>query len=219
MAKAPLEGDPPNLKTPFDQFYERSRNQLRVWLFNKFQHRGLSEAEAEEIVNQVCAEIAKQYNHIYNLELYCFRILIRHADAYLKQKSKEKDAASEFLRRIAQERWLAKRIDEILKVAENHLDKREYTLFELVYVERRYTHKELAELWGYSHGYMRQYASKVMEKVRNVFEEQGGDELLAEVRQVYRPRLESNQLTDQVFRAKKYDHDPGVDIDGVTPWL
>ena len=58
----------------------------------------------------------------------------------------------------------------LLKRAISRLNARERTFLEK---RRQYTLKEIAVQWDHSHGYMRQYASRVYRKLRNTFEEFG----------------------------------------------
>jgi hypothetical protein len=164
--------DIPRLKPTFEEFAGRAlQEQAGRWLFLRFQDAGLTEAEAEELVNAALGDLAQRYHEVISPKAYFFTMLRRRTWTYLAEERREKRAGATFQERTAHERYVAQVVNAVLKILEPHLSRRERDFLELRFLSPEpLTLLELANRWSYSYAYMRQYSSAVFHKIRRILE-------------------------------------------------
>lgn len=158
-------------KPTFEEFYEECRFWLPVQLFRRMEDKGLTEAEAEEVANEVCIEIYQRYAEIEHPKTYTYQSAVRKVYRYLDSQKKERERSRCYMLQLEEERGLSHSVERALRAAEeNGLSKREILFYEMHKLEGK-TLKEIGELWGYSHGYMRKYSHQLAKKTRKLMDQ------------------------------------------------
>ncbi len=164
-------GDIPCPKPTFEEFASSIRQQAGSWLFFRFQDAGLTEPEAEELVNAALGDLAQRYDNVISPKAYLFTMLRRRTPTYLAKVYRAKSAEETFGGRTAHGRYIAQVVNDLLKILEPRLSRREQDFLDLRYLSPEpLTLRELAQRWSYSYDSMRQYATGVFRKIHRILE-------------------------------------------------